>query len=216
MNLYDAFETSPKVDPRRGYSIWAPGDVYGVFSGSTITANGITYNDGDTVHYQSGWSPSNMNTRKLWSTLAGQTRDQTNGYDLPLLRYAELLLFYSEALIENGQVNEGMAQLNKVRARPSVDMPALTATDQADARTKLRHERRVELNMEGVRLFDLMRWGILEDVFGTASNPKPILVKYGDDVTTKDQKLEFPKNNLFPLPQLELDINKKASQNPGY
>lgn len=151
--------------------------------------------------------------------------DETQGgYDIPLLRYADLILFYAEALIENDQVDEGMTQLNRVRARASVNMPALTATSQNDARKKLRHERRIELNMEGQRLFDLMRWtaddgvsgSYLEQIFGTGLNGKPILMRYNDDVTLKNQNLSYPKNLLFAIPQDELDRNKKAIQNAGW
>jgi hypothetical protein len=147
-----------------------------------------------------------------------------NGYDDPLLRYADLVLFYAEALIENNKVGEGMAQLNRVRARPSVNMPPFTATGQNDARKMLRHERRIELNMEGQRIFDLLRWdaddgssgSYLEQIFGVGLNGKPILMRLGDDVTLKDQQLTFPKNNLFPIPIDELDRNPFAVQNTGY
>ena len=95
-------------------------------------------------------------------------------------------------------------------------MPPLTATDQADARAKLRHERRVELNFEGIRLFDLIRWGALEETFGSGLNAVPILVKLGDDNLLKNQNLSFPKNNLFPIPLEELNTNPEAKQNIGY
>lgn len=221
-NLYDAFETAPKVDPRRGYSIWAPGDFYGIYHGATVVDDaGKTYTDGDSIFYQQGWSLSNMNTRKLFSPFKDngvyiQPNDQANGYHDPLLRYADLMLFYAEALIEQGKITEGMAELNMVRARPSVNMPPLVATDQVDARAKLRHERRVELNMEGMRLFDLMRWGALQETFGLGLNGIPILMRLGDDSLLKGQTLIFPRNNLWPIPQSELDANPKAKQNPGW
>ena len=154
--------------------------------------------------------------------------EQQDGYDIPLLRYADLVLIYAEALIENGDYNAGMTQINRVRARPSVNMPPLTATDQNDARKKLRHERRIELNMEGLRLNDMMRWvaddgvsgtevgSYLREVFGEGLNAKPILMRYGDDVTLKEQNLSFPKNFLFSIPQAELDRNKLIVNNPGW
>jgi starch-binding outer membrane protein, SusD/RagB family len=225
-NLYDAFEPG---DPRRVYSMWVPGDFYGVYSEATSFTADSTYNQGDKIYYKPAWSYSNTNTRKIWQRIMVdgtplQVADDQAGYDIPLLRYADLVLFYAEALIENNQVPEGMAQLNRVRARPSVNMPPLTATSQNDARKKLRHERRIELNMEGQRLFDLMRWdaddgvsgSYLEQTFGSGLNGKPILMRYGDDVTLKNQNLEFPKNLLFAIPQAELDRNKLCVQNPGW
>jgi hypothetical protein len=238
-NLVDAFEPG---DPRRKYSMWIPGDFYGVYNeaanftipgdpvhGSTDTI----IHQGDKVYYKYVWSYSNTNTRKIWEPdmkdgVWLMIDEQQDGYDIPLMRYADLVLMYAEALIENNQVSEGMAQINRVRARPSVNMPPLTATDQNDARKKLRHERRIELNMEGLRLNDMMRWvaddgvsgtevgSYLRQIFGQGLNAKPILMRYGDDVTLKGQNLTFPKHLLFAIPQEELDRNKACVQNPGW
>jgi hypothetical protein len=224
-DLYEAFETTPKVDPRRKYSMWAPGDFYGIYHGASFVddADGKAYSDGDSVFYKEGWSLSNLNTRKLVSpwmdngtplVLVGATTE--SGYDDPLLRYADLVLFYAEALIENGKIPEGMAQINRVRARPSVDMPPLTATGMDDARQKLRHERRVELNMEGVRLFDLLRWGAMEETFGAGLNTKVKYQRLHDNTILKDADFIFPKHNLWPIPISELDNNPLAKQNPGW
>jgi hypothetical protein len=234
-NLVDAFEPG---DPRRKYSMWLPGDFYGVYNETEDfvipgdAAHGsvdTVIHKGDNVYYKYVWSYSNTNTRKIWEPdmrdgVWLEIDEQQDGYDIPLLRYADLLLFYAEALIENGQYDEGMIQLNRVRARPSVNMPPLTATDQNDARKKLRHERRIELNMEGQRLHDLFRWtaddgvsgSYLEEIFGSGLNGKPILMRYGDDVTLKEQDLTFPRDLLFPIPQDEIDRNKKCVQNPGW
>jgi starch-binding outer membrane protein, SusD/RagB family len=225
-NLYDAFEPG---DPRRKYSMWVPGDFYGIYNQPDNFTADSTFKKGDKIYYKAGWSYANTNTRKVWQRIMVdgtplQVADDQAGYDIPLLRYADLVLFYAEALIENNQVPEGMAQLNRVRARPSVSMPPLTATSQNDARIKLRHERRIELNMEGQRLFDLMRWtaddgvsgSYLEQTFGSGLNNKPILMRYGDNVTLKNQNLTFPKNLLFAIPQAELDRNKLCVQNPGW
>jgi hypothetical protein len=234
-NLVDAFEPG---DPRRVYSMWIPGDFYGVYNeAADFTIPGdpahgsadTVIHQGDKVYYKYVWSYSNTNTRKIWEPdmkdgVWLEIDEQQDGYDIPLMRYADLVLMYAEALIENNQVPEGMAQINRVRARPSVNMPPLTATDQNDARKKLRHERRIELNMEGLRLNDLLRWtaddgvsgSYLEEIFGAAPNSKPILMRYGDDVTLKGQNLTFPKHLLFAIPQEELDRNKACVQNPGW
>ena len=218
-DLYDEFETG---DPRRKYSMWVPGDFYGIHHGETFkytnpyTKEVSTYADGDTIFYQKGWSPTFMNTRKMVASVSGLVSSTASGYDIPILRYAELLLFYAEALIENGKINEGMAQINKVRARPSVDMPPVTATNKTDATAKLRHERRIELNLETIRIFDLRRWGIVEEVLGAGANSNKVLVRYGDNTMYKGTMCEFPKHLLMPIPLGELDINEFILQNPGY
>jgi tetratricopeptide (TPR) repeat protein len=247
-NLYDEFEPG---DPRRVASMWVPGDFYGTYNQDadfTIPGNkdqtppptfiysDSTYHKGSKIYYRANWSFSNTNTRKIWEPdmKDGQMLEideQQDGYDIPLLRYADLLLMYAEALIENNQVAEGIAQINKVRARPSVNMPLLsTALSQNEARKALRHERRVELNMEGLRLADLMRWtrddgqngtipgttpgSYLEQIFGSGKNGKQVLMRYGDNTILKDQTLTFPRNLLFAIPQDALDRNKMETQNP--
>lgn len=218
-NLVDAFEPG---DPRRKASMWLDGDYFGIYHGADqpytnpVTQKSMTYHEGDTIKYQNGWSFGNVNTRKIQSSVLGLNNEEKSGYDIPVLRYAELYLYYAEALIENNKIGEGMAQLNKVRARPSVHMPALYATDQADARAKLRHERRIELNMEGIRMYDLRRWGIMEEVFGTGPDTHKILGQVGNNTIFKQTDLQFPKNNVFPIPQEELNVNTKMTQNPGY
>ena len=218
-DLYDEFEPG---DPRRKYSMWIPGDFYGIYHGETYnyinpyTKEESAYNEGDTIYYQKGWSPTFMNTRKLISSIAGLVSSTASGYDLPVLRYAELLLIYAEALIENGKINEGIEQINMVRARPSVDMPPVSASDKSEATAKLRHERRIELNLEMQRLFDLRRWGIVEEELGAGLNSTKVLVRYGDDTMYKGTQCEFPKHLLMPIPLGELDINEFVQQNPGY
>jgi hypothetical protein len=238
-NLVEAFEPG---DPRRVFSMWIPGDFYGVYNQSDAftvpgdAAHGSVdtlIHQGDKIYYKYVWSFSNTNTRKIWEPDMKdgtwlEIDEQQDGYDIPLLRYADLVLMYGEALIENGDYNAGMAQVNRVRARASVNMPPLTATDQNDARKKLRHERRIELNMEGQRLNDMMRWvaddgvsgtevgSYLREIFGEGLDAKPILMRYGDDVTLKGQSLSFPKNFLFSIPQEELDRNKIIVNNPGW
>jgi len=218
-DLYNEFEPG---DPRRKFSMWVPGDFYGIYHGNPFkyinpyTKEEFIYNEGDTIYYQKGWSPTFMNTRKLISSVAGLVSTTASGYDLPVLRYADLLLIYAESLIENGKINEGIEQINKVRARPSVNMPPVSASDKMEATAKLRHERRIELNLEMQRIFDLRRWGIVEQELGAGLNSTKVLVRYGDDSMYKGTQCEFPKHLLMPIPLGELDINEFVQQNPGY
>lgn len=78
--------------------------------------------------------------------------------DVPIMRFAELLLIDAEANIEwdGGDLDRARSDINRIRAR--VNMPAVTATGRDDLRTALRYERKVELCNEGFRWFDLRRW----------------------------------------------------------
>lgn len=82
--------------------------------------------------------------------------------DVPVIRYAELLLIDAEANIEweSGDLSRAAQMINQVRAR--VDMPEVTATDRKSLRSALRYERKVELCAEGFRWFDLRRWQTLD------------------------------------------------------
>jgi hypothetical protein len=97
-----------------------------------------------------------------------------NNTDIPILRFAEVLLIYAEARAELGELtqNDLDATVNKLRDR--VNMPHLTTTPgsdpvlqaqypnlsgpMADVLREIRRERRVELALEGFRFDDLMRW----------------------------------------------------------
>jgi starch-binding outer membrane protein, SusD/RagB family len=85
-----------------------------------------------------------------------------------ILRYADVLLMYAEALIElNENLAEAQNAINQVRARAygtavqnMAAYPAVTEISQEGLRTRLRRERRVELMREGLRYQDLIRWRI--------------------------------------------------------
>lgn len=114
-----------------------------------------------------------------------------------IIRYADVLLMAAEANEKSAAPNETNAQqyLNMVRARAFGDNAHnITATGSAlyDA---ILAERRLEFGMEGDRFFDLVRTGRAAAVLGTA--------------------FKAGKNELFPIPQTEIDISG-ITQNPGY
>ena len=78
--------------------------------------------------------------------------------DVPIMRFAELLLIDAEANIEwdGGDLERAKGEIDRVRAR--VGMPKVEATTREALRTALRYERKVELCCEGFRWFDLRRW----------------------------------------------------------
>jgi starch-binding outer membrane protein, SusD/RagB family len=102
-----------------------------------------------------------------------------------VMRYAEILLMYAEAQIELGVTDASVLKaINDVRTRSG--QPATALTDKAKLRQLVRRERAVEFALEGVRLFDLRRWGIFLDamngpIVGAAKNPldAPALPSFG-------------------------------------
>lgn len=129
------------------------------------------------------------------------------------IRYADVLLWKAEALIQLGEIEEGLKIIDKIRTRarntPNIDgsptppdaLPnyAGTGLSEEEALEALRHERRVELGFEAHRFNDLKRWGIAQEV----------LTALGKNF--KDY------NILYPIPQGEIDRSGgQISQNPGY
>jgi hypothetical protein len=122
-----------------------------------------------------------------------------------ILRYSDIVLMYAEAANELGQTDEALEKLEWVRARArngdNSILPAVTTTDQSELRDAIRHERRIELAMEGERFFDIVRWGI------------------ADNVMTAAGKTNFSSSRdaLLPIPQTQIDLSKGVlHQNPGY
>jgi tetratricopeptide (TPR) repeat protein len=133
-------------------------------------------------------------TKKYITTEAVASDSKVNW---KILRYADVLLMYAEALNENGKTDPALGYLNQVRARAG--LPAYSGLGQSDTREMIYKERRVELGMEGHRWFDLLRTGRAYDSL-QASGMKPYMTV-------------FP----VPLSQIQL-VNDPAlfPQNEGY
>lgn len=122
-----------------------------------------------------------------------------------ILRYSDVLLMYAEAANELGQTDEALAKLEMVRARArggdNSILPPVTTTDQSELRDAIRHERRIELAMESERFFDLVRWGIADNVLHNAGKAN----------------FSADRDGLLPIPQTQIDLSKGVlHQNPGY
>lgn len=133
-----------------------------------------------------------------------------------VIRYADVLLMYAEACCELNDLTPAKNALEEVRLRArgtQAILPAFpygTYTDnQADLRKAIRHERRVELAMEGHRWFDLCRWGVVKEVMDA--------YKAGETAEAQSHMSPFiaGKHELFPIPSQEIDLNP-MDQNPNY
>lgn len=143
------------------------------------------------------------------------------GANVNVIRYAEVLLSYLEAVLEAGQpINQTLlnATINKVRGRTSVNMPPVTETNPDLLRVILRRERRVELALEGQRYWDLLRWGIAHEVlkadFYGAPFPGAKNLRKKGGVTDPNSRwfvisrnFRNPQDYRWPVPQSEQDIN---------
>ncbi|MGX1930953.1 RagB/SusD family nutrient uptake outer membrane protein [Flagellimonas sp. 2504JD4-2] len=150
---------------------------------------------------------------------------QRSGINYHFIRYADVLLMGAEAAVETGDLATALNYVNQVRNRaknstfvsndggvtPAANYdiePYSSFPDETFARKAVRFERRLELSMEGHRLFDIRRWGnaqqIITDYLVNEARTIP-------NITSKFEIYE-PKHDLLPIPQRALDESKGALQ----
>ncbi|WP_431244972.1 RagB/SusD family nutrient uptake outer membrane protein [Flavobacterium sp. P21] len=169
---------------------YEPGDVR---KAATIIFRGQTLYDGRVV-------PNTVeNERYNYKAYSSAYTDAwETDVDIKYLRYAEVLLMKAEASNELGQTSVAIPLLNQVRNRAGLGNTG--ASSQADVRTAIWKERRVEMAFEHDRFFDLVRTGQAKAAFAI------------DGKTFTEGK-----NELFPIPASFLNQAKGlSSQNPGY
>lgn len=126
----------------------------------------------------------------------------------PVIRYADVLLMYAEALNETGATGEAIKPLNEVRFRADLDdVPDL---GQSALRDTIQHERRVELCFEGHRYLDLLRTGKMLEVMRAYKEKYKGVGYLVENYDIRD------RNVLFPIPFRERSLNPELSQNLGY
>jgi hypothetical protein len=177
-DLYDAF---PATDPRRGFSI-------------------ATYVSGTTNYYYT----------KKYTDVPANAMDSNN--DWIVIRYADVMLMYAEAENELNGPAGAISYVNDVRRRAygntTNDLTATQTSSQANMRLAIETERRLELNMEGHRWFDLLRTGRAVAVMNAS------FTKYQTKNGTTVIQISAPHNLLFPIPLREIQINPNLTQNP--
>jgi hypothetical protein len=122
---------------------------------------------GDTYDGWFGTSTSKINMRKYIPASSDKFEDRS-AVNMPLMRYADVLLMYAEILNETGQTALAIPIINKVRAEHG-DMPAMLGSTKAEVSAQIEHERIMEFTLEGSRFPDLRRWGKLESAMSTAN-----------------------------------------------
>ena len=173
-----------------------PGDPRRKF---TIAMNNEPYFD---YIYKPSYSSTFYGIKKYLQDTASVSQPADGDINYTAIRYAEVLLWEGEALAELGRVQEAQAPLEEVRARaraqaedPLTALPMIVTTNQQEMINAIRHERQVELGFEMHRFFDLVRWGIAAE---------------------KIPGFQPGKHEVFPIPQLEIDLNPQLEQNSGY
>lgn len=148
---------------------------------------GIINEGGETYYYPNKYKVGRANT-------------ETVEY-IMVLRLAEQYLIRAEARVQQGNVAGALEDLNIIRNRAG--LPKLTGNSQETVLNAILHERRIELFTEwGHRWLDLKRAKTIDAIMAVAAQRK------GSNWQTTDQ--------LYPLPQTEIDKDRNLIQNPGY
>lgn len=130
--------------------------------------------------------------------------------NFPILRYADVLLMYSEVLNDQGKTSEAIPFVQQVRDRAGLVTP-LTGYTQVTLDTLIAHERQVELCFENHRWYDLLRTGKAIEVMTAHGAREKVLRPW-----YPSNSFEMNQNKLLaPIPLLQVTINQ-LEQNPGY
>jgi hypothetical protein len=138
-------------------------------------------------------------------------------------RLGEMYLDYAEALNEaQGPVTDVYKYVNAVRERVSMpDLPSGLSQDQM--RTRIRHERRIELTCESDRYFDCHRWKIASTTDNSSVHGMNISAgtslqdnSFYQRTVADPRVFVAPKHYLFPIPQTEINKDSALVQNPGW
>jgi hypothetical protein len=231
--------TLTPVDPRLDWTVGRDGVPYkdwGAHAAGWIRAPayGGPYSPKKNVHEKASGASSSV----------GWVPIQLNSVNMHLLRYADVLLLLAEAEVEAGALENARTIVNEIRARaaqtaqgPGADRATIAVpindsritwanyqigqytapwTNQADARTRVRYERRLELAMEGQRFFDLRRWGAFETTLNTylaAEKSRRLYLAAAEAVAAR--------HRWYPIPAIQIELSKVAGaerlkQNTGW
>ena len=169
----------------------------------------------------------------MWKRLFRTEDFAPNGetqWNLVVMRYAEVLLMYAECCAMTKD-NDGLVYLNKIQDRAQAQHRSASLTLE-----EVQNEKHLECWLEATRFPDLVRWGLAEKEL--ADNGK-YLPNYCDELVTKTNATEHKgyidesdadwnikahpqmgfrkgRNEFFPYPFSELNVNPNLVQNPGY
>ncbi len=223
---YTLGKVDGNVDPRLDFVIGRPTIRYKTYSERPC---GLWVRNSDTYGYN--------NTKRFW--LSPESPDATQGWpwgasalNWQLIRYADLLLYKAEALIEIGGsgLEEARTLINRVRTRAmnsdyvkdfydqtkdaanyKIGLYPASVWNQDYARQALRTEMRLEKAMEGERFFDLVRWGIAKETMNNYF------------AAEKDNRIYYQNASFetgeeyFPVPVAQYNFSGGIYvQNPGY
>lgn len=150
-----------------------------------------------------------MSAKSLYTTI-----------NFPILRYADVLLMYAEAINEYAGAPDGQAKdaIREIRKRAGVKTDESLLGDYRSFRDLVRNERGRELAFEGLRKWDLIRWGTFVEKMHNAGTNQPTENKYRNVSYTNYASANYAnvtaRHIYLPIPTKELAVNHALRQNP--
>ncbi|KAB7530200.1 RagB/SusD family nutrient uptake outer membrane protein [Flagellimonas olearia] len=162
-------------------------------------------------------------------TISAAGLPQYNAINTPLIRYSDVLLWRAEVHVEDNELPEAMGLVNQVRSRAANPDGFVKDTEGMDAanyviglyvdfpnqdyaRKAVRFERRLELASEGHRFFDLVRWGIADEVLN-----EYVSGEQSKRVYLQGAVFTSGTNEYYPIPLEAINTSRGVlQQNPGY
>ncbi|MGO4290624.1 RagB/SusD family nutrient uptake outer membrane protein [Chitinophaga sp. RAB17] len=243
--LYDPKKPFENRDPRLGYTIALPGSIFFNYQFETHKDSLMSWNyntapatrivNQDAVNAYASFSGYCW---RKYIDLKDKDNMRMSTMSITLIRYAEVLLTYTEAKMEANELDaSAFKAINDVRQRVGVNMPEIpVGATQAALRSAVRKERMYELANEGFRLFDIRRWKIAEKVMkgplygrvprGLLANAPAIdangIADYSQVSNKADMRVievrtfNAGRDYLWPIPYIETQTDPKMVQNPLY
>lgn len=190
-------------DPRLYATLFVPGMYWNGLGGEESPYGGAA-SSLSTIYVMKYFDPTD--TGNSWD----------NAQDFYVVRYAEVLLSLAEALVEKGSYNEAnvLSLVNQVRQRvgmPKVEDVEGTGLSKDKLLQVVRHERRVELAFEGLRLYDEYRWHQLKEAIDIVNNER---ITYG--LNYEPRVYNGERDYKWPIPTDEIDSNPQLKQHEGW
>jgi hypothetical protein len=213
-------------DPRMDATVILPYTIYKGWVNNAakdcemVIADDGYHSNGTYGYVQNAYNQNTYLWRKFGSEydFGGQMTDRGNSpINWPIIRYADVLLMLAECYNQSSAPDQtkAVSLINQVRQRAGIALlnsgPSwLVATTKDEVFKRIQQERAVEFALEGIRYFDLKRWGILvEKTNGQVQ--ADILGKMVGKVKTITDRY-----NLWPIPGSEIDLNSSLTQNTGW
>lgn len=147
---------------------------------------GYNYDD---IYYEG--SATSYNYRKYMPDNWSDYAQNYVGTNMPLMRYANVMLMQAEVYNEQGHPEKAIPLINEIR-RVHGKLPAMEGTDYNAVKAQIEHERLVEFTLENSRFYDLRRWGTLQKAMQA------------------DGRSNFNESNAFlPVPLMEIQTNNE-------